>query len=55
MRFTKDGVKHLMKLGKDTIDAAVTVDQSFMPLQKRVESAINQLERAEEEEVYDDD
>ena len=55
MRFTKDGVKHLMKLGKDTIDAAVTVDQSFMPLQKRVESAINQLERAEEEEAYDDD
>ena len=54
MRFTKDGVKHLMKLGKDTIDAAVTVDQSFMPLQKRVESAINQLERAEEEETYDD-
>ena len=43
MRFTKDGVKTLVQLGKDSVDAAVTVDESFVPLQKRLESSLNQL------------
>jgi len=38
MRFTEDGVMNLVKLGKDSVDAAVTVDESFVPLQKRLES-----------------
>ena len=43
MRFTKEGVKTLVKLGKDSVDAAVTVDDSFVPLQKRLESSLTQL------------
>ncbi len=43
MRFTEDGVKTLVKLGKDSVDAAVTVDESFIPLQKRLESSMTQL------------
>jgi hypothetical protein len=33
----------LVKLGKDSVDAAVTVDESFVPLQKRLESSMTQL------------
>ena len=44
MRFTKDGVLGLVKLGKEAADAAVTVDESFAPLQKRIEKSLNQLE-----------
>jgi hypothetical protein len=43
MRFTQEGVKTLVKLGKDSVDAAVTVDDSFVPLQKRLESSLTQL------------
>ena len=43
MRFTKEGVTNLVKLGKETVDAAVTIDESFVPLQKRLESSLNQL------------
>ena len=43
MRFTEEGVKTLVKLGKDAVDAAVTVDDSFVPLQKRLESSLTQL------------
>ncbi len=46
MRFTKDGVKGLVKLGKDAVDAAVMVDESFKPLQGRLESSLNQLDKA---------
>lgn len=48
MRFTKDGVMTLVKLGKDSVDAAVTVDDSFIPLQKRLESSLTQLGHKEE-------
>ena len=51
MRFTKDGVKGLVKLGKEAADAAVTVDAAFTPLQKRIEKSLNQLETADQEEV----
>ena len=43
MRFTKDGVANLVRLGKETVDSAVTIDESFVPLQKRLESSLNQL------------
>ena len=49
MRFTEEGVKTLVKLGKDSVDAAVTVDDSFVPLQKRLESSLTQLSKDEEE------
>ena len=49
MRFSKDGVMNLVKLGKEAADAAVTVDPSFTPLQKRIEKSINQLKQAQEE------
>jgi len=46
MRFTEEGVKNLVKLGKDSVDAAVTVDESFAPLQKRLESSLDKLNEA---------
>ena len=49
MRFTEDGVMNLVKLGKDSVDAAVTVDESFVPLQKRLESSLAQLNKVEGE------
>jgi len=52
MRFTEEGVKTLVKLGKDSVDAAVTVDDSFVPLQKRLESSLTQL--GEHENVSSD-
>ena len=52
MRFTEEGVKTLVKLGKDAVDAAVTVDDSFVPLQKRLESSLTQL--GENENVSSD-
>ena len=48
MRFTKDGVLALVKLGKEAADAAVTVDESFTPLQKRIEKSLNQLDAAKQ-------
>ena len=52
MRFTEEGVKTLVKLGKDAVDAAVTVDDSFVPLQKRLENSLTQL--GEHENVSSD-
>ena len=52
MRFTEEGVKTLVKLGKDSVDAAVTVDDSFVPLQKRLENSLTQL--GENENVSSD-
>ena len=49
MRFTEDGVTNLVKLGKDSVDAAVTVDESFVPLQNRLESLLAQLDKVEGE------
>ena len=49
MRFTQEGVKTLVKLGKESVDAAVTVDDSFVPLQKRLESSLTQLTQSEQD------
>jgi len=43
MRFTEEGIKTLVKLGKDSVDAAVTIDDSFVPLQKHLESSLSKL------------
>ena len=43
MRFTEEGIKTLVKLGKDSVDAAVNIDDSFVPLQKRLETSMNEL------------
>ena len=51
MRFTEDGIKNLVKLGKDSLDAAVTVDESFVPLQKRLEISLDKLYEAEGEHI----
>ena len=47
MRFTQEGVKTLVKLGKESVDAAVSIDDSFVPLQKRLESSLTQLTQHE--------
>ena len=38
-------VMNLVKLGKDSVDAAVSVDESFVPLQKRLESSLAKLKK----------
>ena len=43
MRFTEEGIKTLVKLGKDSVDAAVNIDDRFVPLQKRLETSMNEL------------
>jgi len=49
MRFTEEGIKTLIKLGKDSVDAAVNIDDRFVPLQKRLETSMNELTGHEEE------
>lgn len=48
MRFTEEGVKTLVQLGKESMDVAVTIDDSFEPLQKRLENSLSQLNETEE-------
>ncbi|MBS1256710.1 MAG: hypothetical protein MAG581_02536 [Deltaproteobacteria bacterium] len=48
MRFTEDGMKTLVQLGKESVDVAVTIDDSFEPLQKRLENSLSQLNETEE-------
>ena len=49
MRFTEDGIRALVLLGKESLDAAVTIDDSFEPLQKRLEVSLLQLNETEEQ------
>ena len=49
MRFTEEGIKTLVKLGKDSVDAAVKIDDRFVPLQKRLETSMNELTGVEAE------
>jgi len=44
MKFTKDGIRSLVVLGKETLDTAVSIDDSFEPLQKRLEVSLLQLD-----------
>ena len=49
MRFTEDGIRALVFLGKESLDTAVTIDDSFEPLQKRLEVSLLQLNETEEQ------
>ena len=49
MRFTEDGIRALVLLGKESLDTAVTIDDSFEPLQKRLEVSLLQLNENEEQ------
>ena len=49
MRFTEDGIRALVLLGKESLDTAVTIDDSFEPLQKRLEVSLLQLNETEEQ------
>ena len=49
MRFTEDGIRSLVLLGKESLDKAVTIDDSFEPLQKRLEVSLLQIDETEEQ------
>ena len=49
MRFTEDGIKNLLKLGKESVDLAVTIDDSFVSLQNRLDNSLIKLEEAEKQ------
>jgi len=49
MRFTEDGIRSLVLLGKESLDTAVTIDDSFEPLQKRLEVSLLQIDETEEQ------
>ena len=49
MRFTEDGIRSLVVLGKESLDTAVTIDDSFEPLQKRLEVSLLQIDETEEQ------
>ena len=51
MKFTEDGIRSLVVLGKETLDTAVTIDDSFEPLQKRLEVSLLQIDEAGEQVI----
>ena len=51
MKFTEDGIRYLVVLGKETLDTAVTIDDSFEPLQKRLEVSLLQLDETGEQVI----
>ena len=51
MKFTEDGIRSLVVLGKETLDTAVTIDDSFEPLQKRLEVSLLQLDETGEQVI----
>ena len=51
MRFTEDGIRALVLLGKESLDTAVTIDDSFEPLQKRLEVSLVQLNETGEQVI----
>ncbi len=46
MRFTEEGMMDLLKLGKDSIDSAVVIDDNYAALQRHIESSLLKLEEA---------
>ena len=46
MRFTEDGMMGLLKLGKESIDSAIVLDDSYISLQRHIESSIFKLEES---------
>ena len=51
MKFTEDGIRSLVVLGKESLDTAVTIDDSFEPLQKRLEVSLLQLNETGEQVI----
>ena len=51
MKFTEDGISALVVLGKETLDTAVTIDDSFEPLQKRLEVSLLQIDETGEQVI----
>ena len=51
MRFTEDGIRALVLLGKESLDMAVTIDDSFEPLQKRLEVSLLQIDETGEQVI----
>ena len=51
MKFTEDGIRALVVLGKETLDTAVTIDDSFEPLQKRLEVSLLQIDETGEQVI----
>ena len=43
MRLDKEGLKKLLQAGKDAADAAMTVDESYAPMQARLLRACNSM------------
>jgi hypothetical protein len=44
MRLNKEGLAKLIELGKEAADAAMTVDEAYSPLQKRLLRTLNQMQ-----------
>ena len=51
MKFTEDGIRSFVVLGKESLDTAVTIDDSFEPLQKRLEVSLLQLDETGEQVI----
>ena len=51
MKFTEDGIRSLVVLGKESLDTAVTIDDSFEPLQKRLEVSLLQIDETGEQVI----
>ncbi len=50
MRFTEEGMMDLLKLGKDSIDSAVVIDDNYVTLQRHIENSLLKLEEASKKE-----
>jgi len=50
MRFTEDGMLDLLRLGKDSIDSAVVLDDSYMVIQRHIENSLLKLEESSKKE-----
>tara|TARA_B100000700_G_C14368998_1_gene545110 strand:- start:28 stop:552 length:525 start_codon:yes stop_codon:yes gene_type:complete len=50
MRFTEEGLRDLLNLGKDSIDSAIVVDDSYIALQRNIENSLLQLEESSKKE-----
>jgi len=50
MRFTEEGLIDLLKLGKDSIDSAIVIDDNYSSLQRHIESSLLKLEESSKQE-----
>ena len=50
MRFTEEGLRDLLNLGKDSIDSAIVIDDSYIALQRNIENSLLKLEESSKKE-----